>query len=446
MAQSIVMSIATVSDFKKYLKECLKTSKVVDVDCKDNVLINLASAWLTEHYSSKPEKFNYHVYLVWFAIRELLQTNFKRDPSSTDTIATALKYPDEFEKCHDVDVELNYNHDSIKQCIHNGYSEYDDRITDAYKIGAAAKVLRREYNANNYANDFSLPEGKEYNGILDGDVIVDIRVHQKSTYDMLCDLKDYLKRCYECNELLPYDKSPDYVDLIDIIIATVGRVKRSYYFKCDDIQMNELTYTIWFAVIVWLLKGNYKGTLDVVESVVESTMYDFKVNREKFDKLDKYQNSFRDNSKEYWRNDKPEYYKYICNIQDCLERFEMYIEKYNNTIKPDDAINPPFDLDGDVKLEHDAAHNAARNAAYKAARNATYKGVSISNIEKLAVYKDKLIEIINNMVGIGTAVKGMVDVFVAGQFDYETFNNAVDILDVIRNEAKECAPQFRIVF
>lgn len=178
------------------------------------------------------------------------------------------------------------------------------------------------------------------------------------------------------------------------------------------------------------MKGNYKGTLDVVESVVESTMYDFKVNREKFNKLDKYQNSFRDNSKEYWRNDKPEYYKYICNIQDCLERFEMYIEKYNNTIKPDDAINPPFDLDGDVKLEHNAAH----------------KGVSISNIEKLAVYKDKLIEIINNMVGIGTAVKGMVDVFVAGQFDYETFNNAVNILDVIRDEAKECAPQFRIVF
>ena len=120
----------------------------------------------------------------------------------------------------------------------------------------------------------------------------------------------------------------------------------------------------------------------------------------------------------------------------------MYIEKYNNTIKPDDAINPPFDLDGDVKLEHNAVHSAA----CKAARNATYKGVSISNIEKLAVYKDKLIEIINNMVGIGTAVKGMVDVFVAGQFDYDTFNNAVDILDVIRNEARECAPQFRIVF
>lgn len=427
MAQSII--IDTVTDFKKYLKECLKTSKVVESNYEDNVLINLAHDWLGEHYSSKTEKFNYHVYLVWFAIRELLQTNFKRYPTSTDTIATALKYPDEFKKCHNVDIKLDPE-DSIKKCVYAGYDRYDDCITDAYKIGAIARVLYWKYYANHYDGDFSLPEGKEYNGVLDGDVIVDIRVHQKSTYDMLCDLKDYLQRCYECNALLPYDKSPDYVDLIDIIIATVGRVKRSYYFNCDDIQMNELTYTIWFAVIVWLLKGNQKSTLKVVESVVEDTMYDFDANREKFNKLDKYQNSFRDNSKEYWRNDKPEHYKYICNIQDCLVRFEMYIAKYNNTIKPNDAINPPFKLNDIIKLE----------------QKPVYNGVSINDIEKLAVYKDKLIEIINNMVGIGTTVKGMVDVFVAGQFDYDTFNNAVDILDVIRDEAKGCAPQFRIVF
>ena len=63
MAQSIIMSIATVSDFKKYLKECLKTSKVDESNYDDNVLINLAHDWLGEHYSSKTEKFNYHVIL-----------------------------------------------------------------------------------------------------------------------------------------------------------------------------------------------------------------------------------------------------------------------------------------------------------------------------------------------------------------------------------------------
>lgn len=442
MANSTVMT--TVSYFKKYLKECLKTSKVVESNYEDNVLINLAHDWLGEHYSSKTEKFNYHVYLVWFAIRELLQTNFKRDPTSTDTIATALKYPDEFKKCHNVDSNVNYDElkkhniniefnpdDSIKKCIHCGYDDCCSCITDAYKIGTIARVLHKDYIANKYTGDFSLPEGKEYNGILDGDVIIDTTVHQKSTYDMLCDLKDYLQRCYESDDLLPYNGSPQFVDLTDIVISSIRCITGKYEIWKGKVHMKECAYTIWFAVIAWLLKGERENTVETVNEIFENAFYDFKTEREKFKDASKcIRSSVQNKYKNYWAYDKPDSHRYICNIHYCMMELERCIAKYNNTIKPDDAINPPFDLDLTIKIE----------------QKPVYNGVSINDIEKLAVYKDKLIEIINNMVGIGTAAKGMVDVFVAGQFDYDTFNNAVDILDVIRDEAKGCAPQFRIVF
>lgn len=376
---SVFMTIimTTVSDFKKYLKKCLDTSNVVEINytLEDNMLVKLAYMWLADHYSDKPENYSCHVYLVWFAIRELLQTNFKRDPTLSDVIATALKYPDEYKKCHIVDLKIVDNYDTIKSCIYNNINYSESSIIDAYNIKATAKALRKEFilnddytgdfslpeekeyndiladfglpeEYNGILDDFSLPEEKEYNGILDdGDVIVNSINHQRSTYDMLCRLKVYLLGCYKSNELLPYDKSPDYVDLIDIIIATANGVKRSYYYYNNNIQMNELVYSLWFAVIVWTLKGDRKSTIEVVEDVLENTTYDFKANKKKFNKLDKYKNTFKSTFKKYWRNDKPKRYRYYCNIYDCLVRFEMYIAKYNNTIKPDNTVELPFDLD-----------------------------------------------------------------------------------------------------
>ena len=443
MANSTVMT--TVSDFKKYLKECLDKGDVVESNYEDNVLSKIAHDWLNEHYSSNQEKYNYHVYLVWFVIRELLQTNFKENPTITDTIATALKYPDEFKKCHNNDSDIDYNKlkqcydidiefnpdDSMKKCIHDGFDTYNSCIVDVYKIVSIARALRMKYYLNHYDGDFSLPEGKEYSGILFDDVIVDITVHQKSTYDMLCDLRDYLQRCYESDDLLLYDGSPEYVDLTDIVIASILKVTGVYdYWHKRRIHMKEWAYTIWFAVIAWLLKGYRESTVETVREIFDSAFYDFESEHEKFEPACKYNDYFiKRNYKEYLTN-KPKYYRCICNIHYFLLRFEECIAKYNNTIKPDDAINPPFDLDREIKIE----------------QKPVYKGVSINNIEKLAVYKDNLIEFINNMVEFGTTVKGFVDVFVAGQFDYDTFNNAVEVLNVIRDEAKECAPQFRIIY
>lgn len=436
MAQSIMN---TVSDFKKYLKECLAKGDVVEINNEDNVLIKLAHDWLNEHYSSNQEKFKYYVYLVWFAIRELLQTNFKRDPVTIDTITTVLKYPDEFKKCHNVDNKIENDTidkefdpvDSIKKYIHNEYDCDDNScIVDVNRIDSIAKILRKKYDPNNYTDDFSLPEGKEYSGILSVDMIVDNTVHQKSTYDMLCDLKDYLQKCYESDDLLPYNESHKLVDLTDIAIASIRRgTGMDDYLHPGRIHMKNWAYTIWFAVIAWLLKGDRESTVETVKEIFDNAFYDFESEHKKFERACKHNNFFL---KCYTENmaDKPEYYKYICNIHHFMTILEKRIAEYNNSIKPDDAINPPFDLNDDIKLE----------------QKPVYKGVSISNIEKLAVYKDNLIEIINNMVEFGITVKGFVDVFVAGQFDYDTFNNAVEVLNVIRDEAKECAPQFRIIY
>lgn len=362
MVNSTVMN--TVSDLKKYLKSCVDQSTiVVPNDNNENVLIKLAYTWLRNHQCP------HHIYIAWFAIRELLQSNFKgRHPEVSTVIESALKYFDDFVKAEKLQLARDY---TIKDNLHENEDCY--YITTAYKICAVAGVMRNYGIVNGI--DFSLPEGKEYNGILDSDdVVVDNTVQQKSTYEMIRDLKKYLRECVKKNEIIPYQGSC-YVDLVDIAICIMNKIR-----KQSDGDIKDIAYAVWLSMFVWFeFHGN--NNIKTLQDIYD--LYDFEAKAEILDNVKLHAFS-------YGRCHVNPYEIRVNTIRNIFMRINDFLPTYIDTtkyIKPIDTINIDWRLEEDdcIKDKHDEIVDAL----------ITLRDNMNGIVDALIAFRDKLKEIVD---------------------------------------------------
>ena len=431
----------TVIEFKKFLNDCLEEDTVYysSDTMQNNVLIKIVTPWL-RRYDYDGNLAN-HIYIAWFAMREMLQTIPLRNigwPETTGTFATAVKYFDEFKKAE------RYNQDvTMKECIHKYSRGHYQYIITAFKITSVAGVFYDLYTQQDERIDINLPEGKEFNGILNSpDLIVDINVHQKSTYEMMRDLKKYLKECMKKNEIIEYEGS-NYVDLIDIAIAMMNGAYVQTY-SCKEVPIKDLVYLVWLAFVVYMNKEYDDGSLDAAEEIYKTLNLDAVA--DKLDNIITHDNIYYQRYKQYTCCDNAEnnmHWHRVCMIHYFIvKKLIKYMNYYNDYIKrvefndwkledeePFVEVVPATEIT--VKIADEMTNDCNKLTTYKdticeiIVNNAmrlfidkcanpmpeeerapsvytkpAVDEVTVHNIGKLFEYKDKLSDIINDIVRI----------------------------------------------
>lgn len=311
-------------NLKNYLKSCLHTKSYhlpkIDNNASNNQLAIIARDYLMERQHFKV----HNVYVVWFAMRELIINKFTFDPTYYNVLHTVLHNRREFIKI-DPDTEFDWNdyrdkYCLVKRCIVYSLENIDGLIN---LVCNTAKELRKKYINNDIHVNFNDIQKLYINSNL-----FCKKIHNEYTRVLgVINYNDEIVKTYKCLKNWCIDNSFDFkghlsknlnrIDLLDIIGRVVDDVGTKYnYYKTID-----LVHIAWYAFKMWTTLDDDKDYHELDE--IKQILMNNKVSLNDF------------------QMDEDDVMYYIQYSEKLLNK---YINKFNRDIVRVDISNLPFEL------------------------------------------------------------------------------------------------------
>lgn len=224
----------TVENLKNFLNSCIKERNYTRSKPADEIS-ELVAEWLRhrKYYSNR------YVYLVWFAMRQMMLNKFKRDVRVSDVVRTMMEYPtayrnaltydyaqEDFDKRPEHDKMWAYNFTEIYYGYNNG------GITDIYKIISIANKLYRDYTKKYGECTIDFPD--EISGNLDNDDIHTLKTMPVN--DMINKIITFLQTSLAAKKWMNDNNDIEYTyNLYDWVLEESKR-----YEECNDTNVQKM--------------------------------------------------------------------------------------------------------------------------------------------------------------------------------------------------------------
>ena len=215
---------AIVANLKEYLTACLRLKNYREYKPVDQ-LSSVVASWLCKRRQYK----DYHVYLVWFAMREVLLKKFKYDVDVSDVTKTFMEYPDMFAKMLNEEYVPTDKMWLCRLC--------KDHFVYIYKIMSVTNVLQSNYVRNYGKPDFLalLPDNISAN--LDNDDIHHLKVMPKD--EVMSNIITFLQTSLNNKKWCSVPYNDQYmINLYDLVM-----------FECENLEYSDVNvHKIWYSV------------------------------------------------------------------------------------------------------------------------------------------------------------------------------------------------------
>ena len=218
---------AVIANLKKYLNACLRFKKY-DEYKPDDQLSSVVASWLRERQYK-----DYYVYLVWFAMREILLQKFKNDTIKVvDVVKTFMEYPDMFVKMLDVENPSDIFADKMWLC-----RLCDDHFVHIYKIMSVARIMQHRYVRSYGKPEFLALLPDNISAHLDNNDIHQLKIMPKD--EMMSKIILFLRASLKDKRWfsIPYDNQY-MINLYDLVM-----------FECESLEYSDANVQkIWYSV------------------------------------------------------------------------------------------------------------------------------------------------------------------------------------------------------
>ena len=230
----IVHMTTTVENLKNFLNSCIKERDYTRSEPADEIS-KLVAEWL-RHRKSYSKRY---VYIVWFAMRQLMLNKFKRDVRVSDVVRTMMEYPTAYRNAltYDYaqeDFDNRPEHDKMWAYnftqIYYGYS--NEGITDIYKIISIANKLYRDYTKKYGECTIDFPD--EISGNLNNDDIHTLKTMPAN--DMINKIITFLQTSLAAKKWMNDNNDVEYTyNLYDWVLEGSKE-----YEQCNDTNVQKL--------------------------------------------------------------------------------------------------------------------------------------------------------------------------------------------------------------
>ena len=215
---------AIVANLKEYLNACLRLKNYREYKPVDQ-LSSVVASWLCKRRQYK----DYYIYLVWFAMREVLLKKFKYDVDVSDVTKTFMEYPDMFAKMLNEEYVPTDKMWLCRLC--------KDHFVHIYKIMSVTNVLQSNYVRNYGKPDFLalLPDNISAN--LDNDDIHHLKVMPKN--EVMSNIITFLQTSLNNKKWCSVPYNDQYmINLYDLVM-----------FECENLEYSDVNvHKIWYSV------------------------------------------------------------------------------------------------------------------------------------------------------------------------------------------------------
>ena len=213
---------AIVANLKEYLNACLRLKNCREYKPVDQVS-SVVADWLTVGQYK-----DYHVYLVWFAMRELLLKKFEYVDVS-DVTKTFMEYPDMFAKMLN---EERVPTDKMWLC-----RLCKDHFVYIYKIMAVANSFHRRFLEMYGEPEFTALLPDDISANLDNDDIHHLKVMPKN--EVMSNIITFLQTSLNNKKWCSVPYNDQYmINLYDLVM-----------FECENLEYSDVNvHKIWYSV------------------------------------------------------------------------------------------------------------------------------------------------------------------------------------------------------
>ena len=214
---------AIVANLKEYLTACLRLKNYREYKPVDQVS-SVVADWL----EVGPYK-DYYVYLVWFAMREVLLKKFKYDVDVSDVTKTFMEYPDMFAKMLN---EERVPTDKMWLC-----RLCKDHFVHIYKIMAVANSFHRRFLEMYGEPEFTALLPDDISANLDDDDIHHLKVMPKN--EVMSNIITFLQTSLNNKKWCSVPYNDQYmINLYDLVM-----------FECENLEYSDVNvHKIWYSV------------------------------------------------------------------------------------------------------------------------------------------------------------------------------------------------------
>lgn len=215
---------AIVANLKEYLNACLRLKNYREYKPVDQ-LSSVVASWLCKRRQYK----DYYIYLVWFAMREVLLKKFKYDVDVSDVTKTFMEYPDMFAKMLNEEYVPTDKMWLCRLC--------KDHFVHIYKIMAVTNVLQSNYVRNYGKPDFLALLPDDISANLDNDDIHHLKVMPKN--EVMSNIITFLQTSLNNKKWCSVPYNDQYmINLYDLVM-----------FECENLEYSDVNvHKIWYSV------------------------------------------------------------------------------------------------------------------------------------------------------------------------------------------------------
>lgn len=215
---------AIVANLKEYLTACLRLK-----NCREYKPVDQVSSVVADWLCKRRQYKDYYIYLVWFAMREVLLKKFKYDVDVSDVTKTFMEYPDMFAKMLNEEYVPTDKMWLCRLC--------KDHFVHIYKIMSVTNVLQSNYVRNYGKPDFLalLPDNISAN--LDNDDIHHLKVMPKN--EVMSNIITFLQTSLNNKKWCSVPYNDQYmINLYDLVM-----------FECENLEYSDVNvHKIWYSV------------------------------------------------------------------------------------------------------------------------------------------------------------------------------------------------------
>ena len=215
---------AIVANLKEYLNACLRLKNYREYKPVDQ-LSSVVASWLCKRRQYK----DYYIYLVWFAMREVLLKKFKYDVDVSDVTKTFMEYPDMFAKMLNEEYVPTDKMWLCRLC--------KDHFVHIYKIMSVTNVLQSNYVRNYGKPDFLALLPDDISANLDNDDIHHLKVMPKD--EVMSNIITFLQTSLNNKKWCSVPYNDQYmINLYDLVM-----------FECENLEYSDVNvHKIWYSV------------------------------------------------------------------------------------------------------------------------------------------------------------------------------------------------------
>ena len=215
---------AIVANLKEYLNACLRLKNCREYKPVDQ-LSSVVASWLCKRRQYK----DYYIYLVWFAMREVLLKKFKYDVDVSDVTKTFMEYPDMFAKMLNEEYVPTDKMWLCRLC--------KDHFVHIYKIMSVTNVLQSNYVRNYGKPDFLALLPDDISANLDNDDIHHLKVMPKD--EVMSNIITFLQTSLNNKKWCSVPYNDQYmINLYDLVM-----------FECENLEYSDVNvHKIWYSV------------------------------------------------------------------------------------------------------------------------------------------------------------------------------------------------------